>query len=173
MSRSCRFVFRPLLPFTFLAVLATQCGDSAPGCQAQPCASAAWAHITVPVGASQLEGAKVTVCRNDECHDWTLPALPAGGEEVFPDAPFLRGALSLSEGDGSITLDIQWTLTVMTAAGDIDAGMVATDGDHYVIVLTNSGGLATTLLDALATYLPYQPNGPDCPPVCMQAKLSP
>jgi hypothetical protein len=173
MIRPLRPVFHPFALLALLAPLATQCGDSAPRCQAQPCASAAWMHIPITAGASQLDGAKVTVCRNDECHGWSLPALPGGGEAAFPDAPFLRGALSLSEQDGSITLDIQWTLGVITVAGDLDAGVTATDGDHYVVALTTSGGIASILLDQLATYAPYLPNGADCPPVCMQARLSP
>lgn len=162
-----------LLFFVLAAMFAAQCGDSSPRCQTQPCASAAWMHIPITLGASLLDGAKVTVCRNDECYVWSLPALPAGGEANFPNAPFLRGALSLKEGDATITLDVQWTLGVVTATGDIDAGTVAADGDHYVVALTTSGGVASLLLDQLATYGPYQPNGPDCAPVCMQARLSP
>jgi hypothetical protein len=159
--------------FVLAAMFAAQCGDSSPRCQAQSCASAAWMHIPITLGASLLGGANVAVCRNDECHVWPLPALPAGGDETFPDAPFLRGALALDQGNAAINLDIQWTLGVAPAAGDMDAGPAAADGDHYVVILTTSGGIATPLLDQLATYVPYLPNGADCPPVCMQARLSP
>jgi hypothetical protein len=77
------------------------------------------------------------------------------------------GALWLNQ-DQSITLDIQWALGTSTATGETPA----TDGDHYVVTLTTSGGLTSTLLDQAATYQPYTPNGPDCPPVCPQAMLS-
>jgi hypothetical protein len=154
-------------------LFATDCGDSTPqGCKAETCTSGAWIHMPLTVAATVLDQAKVTVCRNLECHDWALPPLPAGGQETFPDAPFLMGALWL-KADQSITLDIQWTLDPSAGGTGIDAGAAMSDGDHYVVALTSSAGLTFTLLDQPATYHPFTPNGPDCPPVCTQAVLSP
>ena len=152
---------------------ATNCGDSTPqGCKTETCTSGVWIHLPLTVVASALDQAKVTVCRNGECHDWLLPSLPAGGQEAFPDAPFLMGALWLNS-DQSITLDIQWTLDPSSGGAGIDAGTPMVDGDHYVVILTSSGGLTSTLLDQVAAYHPYAPNGPECPPICTQAVLSP
>jgi hypothetical protein len=153
-------------------LFAAGCGDSAPqGCKTETCTSGAWIHIPLTVAASVLAQAKVTACRNGECHDWLLPSLPAGGQEAFPDAPFLMGVLRVNS-DQSIGLDIQWTLDAIPGGTGIDAGSPMADGDHYVVILTSSGGLASTLLDQVATYEPYAPNGPDCPPICTQAVLS-
>jgi hypothetical protein len=153
------------------SLLAADCGDSAPqGCGTETCSTAVWIHIPIAEAASILDQAKVAACRNDECHDWQLPSLPEGGEEAFPSAPFLTGTLWLNP-DQSITLDIQWTFE--PSPGDIDAGTALADGDHYVVILTTSAGLASILLDRTATYHPYLPNGPDCPPECTQAELSP
>jgi len=134
--------------------------------------------IPVTFISASLAQAKVTVCRNDECHDWQLPPVPTSDQpefpEYFPDAPFLTGYLSMNS-DRSISLGIQWSVD-NAAAGDggaVDAGTLLQDGDHYVVTLTTSAGVTSTLLDKTATYQSVQPNGPDCPPLCMSAVLAP
>jgi len=126
--------------------------------------------IPVTFISASLAQAKVTVCRNDECHDWQLPPVPTSDQpefpEYFPDAPFLTGYLSMNS-DRSISLGIQWSVD-NAAAGDggaVDAGTLLQDGDHYVVTLTTSAGVTSTLLDKTATYQSVQPNGPDCPPL--------
>jgi hypothetical protein len=157
-----------------LAVLdVAGCSDSTPtGCPKETCASGAWMHIPIAVKASDLEQAVVTVCRNAECHDWPLPSLPAGGEGFFPDVSWVTGALSL-KADQSIALDIQWTVDEAASLDGGTPGVGPSDGDHYVVSLTTSAGQTSTLLDQLATYQTKMPNGPDCPPICMQAVLRP
>ena len=66
--------------------------------------------------------------------------------------------------DSSITLDIEWNIA--------DESQLV-DGDHYVVTIADGAGLATTVLDKIATYVRSAPSAVDSGPTCAQATLSP
>jgi hypothetical protein len=78
----------------------------------------------------------------------------------FPNTDMVVGTLWRTAGD-LVHLEIEWR----------EEGPVM-DGDHYVVILTDVAGNASTLLDGYATYTDVSPNGEDCAPTCRIAELS-
>ena len=132
-----------------------------------PCTSGAWLHIPLDPGVVAMTQPKIRACRNDECHDWAPAPLPStgsqGDNESFPDAVWIT-AQFWHNSDGSVTLDIQWTI--------LDESQLQ-DGDHYVVTLANGTGTASTVLDQIATYVRSAPGEADSGPTCLQATLVP
>jgi len=149
------------------AVALGTCGDSK-SCVHSNCVSGAWLTIPVASTASALVGTTVTVCRNAECYAASLPDVPSAGDTeatlYFTGATFVLGALSQAA-DHTIELDIEW----------IASATPVQDGDHYVVTLTGASGVATTLLDKVATYSLLAPSADECAtdPVCQIAELGP
>lgn len=145
--------------------IATCGGSETQSCGTVGCSSGAWLHIPLTSSQAAQANATVTLCRNSECYDASLPLVPAVGSTgaalTFAATAPVVGTLAQNS-DLSIVLDLEWHLA--------DASQ-AQDNDRYVVTLT--GLSATTLLDKLATYQSVAPNGAGCPPVCSSVELTP
>jgi hypothetical protein len=145
------------------------CGDSK-SCVPSKCASGALMTIPLASTASGLTGASVTACRNTECYTAQLPAVPAAGDTeatlYFTGTAYVLGAL-WQDSSRAIGLDIEWLAS--------SSPLPVQDGDHYVVTLTSAAGVATTVLDKVATYAPLPPNPEECSgsAVCQIAELTP
>jgi len=109
----------------------------------------------------------VSVCRNSECYTSAFPPLPSGSggspQVAMSSTADITGTLWRNS-DSSITLDIEW---------DIPDESQLVDGDHYVVTIADGAGVATTVLDKIATYARSAPGAADSGPTCVQATLSP
>jgi len=161
-----RFV---IICLTVLApVLAGACGDSAvKNNSPEPCTSGAWLHIPLDPSVVTMAEPKVSVCRNGECHDWDPMPLRSTGSngdyESFPSAAWIIGTF-WHNSDGSVTLDVQWSV--------VDESQLQ-DGDHYVVTLADGNGVLSTVLDQIAVYARSAPGPADSGPTCLQATLTP
>lgn len=91
-------------------------------CQQEDCASIESLRLTIPLSASELEGGRLIVCRNDTCFagalavadiDWSDLSHPQRDIEVEPLQPDADGSggsatCRLSRADGSFSLLFQW-----------------------------------------------------------------
>jgi hypothetical protein len=139
-------------------------GPEGRSCASVDCLPGAWLRIQELSSPAGLDGATVTACRNDQCRVAALPPVPASSGDAatvqFPNTDMVVGTLWRTAGD-LVRLEIEWR----------EEGPVM-DGDHYVVILTDVAGNASTLLDGYATYNDVSPNGEDCAPTCRIAELS-
>jgi hypothetical protein len=133
-----------------------------------PCTSGVLIHIPLGSSTAAMAAPTVKVCRNgSECYTSTFPPLPSvvnnGTIQAMSDTVPITGTLWLNS-DSSITLDIEW---------DTADESQLVDGDHYVVTIADGAGVATTVLDKIATYVRSAPGVADSRPICLQATLSP
>jgi hypothetical protein len=144
-------------------VLAGACGGLAAKSAPVPCTSGVWLHIPLDLKVGAMAEPNVSVCRNSECTTSVFPPLPSGWPQAMSTTADITGTLSRNS-DGTITLDIEWNIA--------DESQLV-DGDHYVVTIADGAGLATTVLDRIATYSRSASGPADSGPTCLQAILSP
>jgi hypothetical protein len=152
---------------TLATALACACGDSkhVDVCALASCTSGASLQISLSPSVASMTQPKITVCRNAGCYVWSpaplSPTKTGGSTETIAADAAITGTF-WHNSDGSVSIDIEWTIS--------DESQLV-DGDRYVVALAEGAGAATTVLDKPATYLSNAAGGADCGPVCLQVTL--
>ena len=133
-------------------------------CDLVACADGAFIDVPATVGTDRVEGSTVEACRNQSCFHGTFGAWSSQSDLVtlhltgsFSMPPVVSA--SVVKANGALELQITW---MFTHAYDLK------DGDQYDVTWKASDGTLLAESHPAATYVKNQPNGPSCPPTCMQ-----
>jgi len=161
---------RPLLsgflPVLALLFAASHCNSSVGSCTLIGCLSEVTASRAVPVALSELDGASVIICFNDDCATGTLELSGADDELAlceFEDS-FRRSCAAERLGDSEVRLEMAFTL------GDADAPH---DGDQYSFGVhpADDPDVALVEISGAVLYEKLRPNGEGCEPTCRVKSL--
>jgi hypothetical protein len=133
--------------------------------------------VKVDASFEELRSSTLTLCRNDSCHALSFKGLstpePDGrivnGRVYFPRFGEARvGELSYDAAVeplamGGFMLRMNYS---PSSAADLK------DGDVYTVTIKTGAGRKLIDMRQTATYEVTQPNGPECGPVCRQARLN-
>lgn len=128
-------------------------------CTAVGCLDGVEARLELPRPLPELTGARINVCRGDNCT--VRPLVPPC---VGPD-----GSLAIYCYREFADRDRDDVITVSTFVPEPET-MV--DGEVFTFFITDAAGLLIAQHSGPARYADRYPNGPDCGAACRQARLN-
>jgi hypothetical protein len=141
------------------------------------CGSGAGLETKVDASLKVLRSSTLTFCRNDSCHTLALKGLP---EQYEPDGGLMPQSVQSpsyeerAEGQPVLFASIRphpeggIKLAASYHAWS-NAGLK--DGDSYSVTVQTPEGRKLVEVRRAVTYRVSQPNGPRCPPKCLNATL--
>lgn len=155
-------------------MIATVLGAFTLSCQPVPmgvctlagCDSSVGFELEVADG-NALIGARLQVCRNELCGEAQITELPT----TFEGRPYqftggLAGVVRLYQQPSGYAVS-----AIVPEEGEFPYGLA--DGDVYTVELRDRDSMLLAAERWSATYHLLEPNGPDCGPTCLRARLTP
>ncbi|MGH7280768.1 MAG: hypothetical protein ACRELY_04540 [Polyangiaceae bacterium] len=151
--------------FSMLTVACTA-GTSSTNCALNTCTSGAELKTFANITRDQMQIATISACIDNTCVTGTPTSVPSSPGDRLTVS--LQGQLNVTGYIGSP--DPQKGYIVEADFNLSDSAPASTD-TYQLFVTTSDGTKVSGGIDEAANFTKTTPNGPDCPPVCLNALI--
>lgn len=155
-----------------LALLVPACGDPDRSCTLADCSSGVTTTLEAPLSRSELDGARLEVCRQDKCAVAVVhisqPESEEAGFEVVCSLQFTQeGQVHCANELVQTASGLQIEITYSASEG------LLADGDVFRFRLEDASASVTLAerSEAVSSYALTSPNGAVCGPTCKTARF--